>query len=100
MNKQIDEMKSTLHQGLKPLKETYGTDEICSILYNAGYRKRSDTAREIFVDLEEALDYYATGIRYNEFQSLEFHGGLMCAIDSMFNIIAELKKKYGVEEDG
>ena len=43
--KQIDEMAKILHEGMKPLKETYGTNEIASILYNAGYRKQSDVVR-------------------------------------------------------
>ena len=40
--KQIEEMIKILHEGMKPLKETYGTNEIASILYNAGYRKQSE----------------------------------------------------------
>lgn len=40
--KQIEEIAKTLHEGMKPLKETYGTIEIASILYNAGYRKQSE----------------------------------------------------------
>lgn len=36
----IEEMIKTIHEGLKPLKETYSTQEIASVLYNAGYRKQ------------------------------------------------------------
>ena len=39
--KPIEEMIHLLNMGLKPVKETYGTDEIAKILYNAGYRKQN-----------------------------------------------------------
>lgn len=38
--KQIAEMVTALHQGLKPLRETYDTETIAEILYDAGYRKQ------------------------------------------------------------
>lgn len=37
--KQIEEMVTALHQGLKPLRETCDTETIAEILYDAGYRK-------------------------------------------------------------
>lgn len=40
--KQIKEMVDTLYEGILPLKETYGANELASILYNAGYRKQSE----------------------------------------------------------
>lgn len=97
MNKQINELRkevSCIHRFFLEDDDYENLDDyIADMLYNAGYRRQDEVAREIFADLEEALDYYATNIKYNEFESLEFHGGLMCAIDSMFNIIAELKKR-------
>ena len=41
-NNEIEEMTKTLHEGMKPLKETYGANELASILYHAGYRKQSE----------------------------------------------------------
>ncbi len=40
--KQIEEMVDTLYEGILPLKETYGANELAAILYNAGYRKHSE----------------------------------------------------------
>lgn len=37
---QIVEMVTALPQGLKPLRETYDTETIAEILYDAGYRKQ------------------------------------------------------------
>jgi hypothetical protein len=37
---QIAEMAKALHQGLKPLQETYDTETIVAVLYDAGYRKQ------------------------------------------------------------
>lgn len=37
---EIAEMVTALHQGLKPLRETYDTETIAEILYDAGYRKQ------------------------------------------------------------
>lgn len=48
--KQIEEMIKILHEGMKPLKETYGTNEIASILYNAGYRKQSEGEWKAYPD--------------------------------------------------
>ena len=105
MNKQIEEMQSTLHQGLKPLKETYGTDEICSILYNAGYRKQSEVAREIFAEIDKVLDKQIRKCEvFHEsekdlYQRTYFEGGEWSA-RQIKGLIRELKKKYGVEKDG
>lgn len=40
--KQIEEMTTALHQGLKPLRENYDTETIVTILYDAGYRKHDE----------------------------------------------------------
>ena len=53
----------------------YATD-----LYNAGYRKQSDVAREIFEEIEEHIDKTAFADCWSE-------GGFRASI-------AELKKKY------
>ena len=58
---------------------------IADELDNAGYRKASDVAREIFADIETA--FARVGV-------LPHNVGL---VD--FKVIAELKKKYESEED-
>lgn len=87
MNKQIEDMQSILYQGLKPLKETYGTDELCSILYEAGYRRQEDIAKEIIQVMDDSIEEPVS----------EYHKGYMDAIADWKRAI---KKKYGVEEDG
>ena len=111
MNKQIDEMQNTLHQGLKPLKETYGTDELCSILYEAGYRRQSEVAKEIFAEIEKeiksaiAVNYKAREARMNRGYS-EIDDNMMSSIWAKINtlrgildFIEELKETYEVDSD-
>ncbi len=37
---EIKEMIDILYEGLKPVRETYTTEQIANILYDAGYRKQ------------------------------------------------------------
>lgn len=55
VTKTIEEMANILHQGMKPIKETYSTTELATILYNAGYRKESEVAKEIFDKIAKQL---------------------------------------------
>ena len=109
MNKQIEEMQNTLHQGLKPLKEIYGTEELCSILYDAGYRKQDEVAREIFAEIEEILklkkkieierrdNYQSTA--FAMFSYIAELNGRIYGYSVVMEQLAELKKKYGVTEE-
>lgn len=55
-------------------------------LYNAGYRKASDVAREIFGDIYRALNYYKP---YRELNNIVYN---------VFGILEEVEKKYESEE--
>lgn len=59
--KQIEEMTTALHQGLKPLRETYDTETVAEILYDAGYRKHVEgewQERTEYNELEDCEDEY------------------------------------------
>ena len=85
----------------------------CEKLYNAGYRKTSDVAREVFEEIEKeiklALDsnYEAKQEHYdNHYRiSTEFIGmvcGKIDALRGMQDFLADLKKKYeseGADDD-
>jgi hypothetical protein len=67
--KQIDEMVMALHQGLKPLQETYDTETIVAILYDADYRKQVEGEwlerkgeRWIGSEVCETYTYYSCSI--------------------------------------
>ena len=90
MNKQIEEMAIALHEaqheydkawhecfqnkGKRPERENVFYAK--SLVEKKGYRKQSDTAREIFAELKKAM--------IDEYR---------------YPVIAELKKKYEVQED-
>ena len=86
-DKQIEEMTKLLFSAY-PINKLY-TEDVAEHLYNAGYRKASDVAREIFEEIEKALD--------NSVETEHFKG-------TWFNFskfkqrLAELKKKYESEE--
>ena len=98
-DKQIEEMASIIGD----CKST--PDEICdkhlkcadckaSRCYNAGYRKASEVAREIFAEIENKLQANMSG---------EFRGDSVEWFDyfelHLAEDIAELKKKYTESED-
>lgn len=68
--KQIEEMVHLLNMGLRPAKETYGTDEIAKILYNAGYRKQS-VGHWVIIEYDyftcsECGEYYPSDCDYTQ----------------------------------
>ena len=78
MNKQIEEMaKVTVDENNKEMLNALSMVFASSaeVLYNAGYRKQSEVAREIFAELKKVM--------IDEYR---------------YPIIAELKKKYEVKE--
>lgn len=98
MNRQIEEMAFDLCviDTCKHLTREECADTTCAhceaeALYNAGYRKQEDVAREIFAEIDKMLDISIT------------HTPLrmpFCWIDIRFiSYYNELRKKYGVTEE-
>ena len=81
MNKQVDEMAEYLFKD-PMVYDTYcreGCRYISIILHEAGYRKQNEVATEIISEIEQAI--FAHGTNY------------------AMKRIAELKKKYEVQEE-
>ena len=93
----IDEMAKVIDEYTEPLsaRDIHKADfseQFAKHLYNAGYRKQSEVAREIFEEIEQVMSsldrrYMASG---NPKQSWGVRGAMA--------EIAELKKKYTGEE--
>ena len=67
--------------------------EIVEKCYNAGYRKASDVAREIFEEIEKLIS--------SECLVIKDENGIRGYVDaSVHYILAELKKKYESEGEG
>ena len=97
-DKQIEEMTklicSTCQRELDPCgskKPCRSAIAECNDLYNAGYRKASDVAREIFEEIEELIYSKCFSVRANRDVT-----GLI--IDG--EMFTELKKKYTEDCDG
>lgn len=77
MNKQIEEMANIIYDK-SPIHEMWVSDAtiIAEAIYNEGYRKASEVAREIFAELKTVM--------MDEYR---------------YPIIAELKKKYIGEQE-
>lgn len=99
MNKQeqIEEMENISRMDCDDIKKVLGItrcsdldcqDCFARLFYAKGYRKQSEVAREIFAEIE----YYASII----LDEYGFHEFFKIHCDK----IAELKKKYGVTDDG
>ena len=93
--KQIEEMRKDIFAafcGYAKWEEDW--QSLAEAVYNAGYRKASKVAREIFEEIEQVMSsldrrYMASG---NPKQSWGVRGAMA--------EIAELKKKYTEEKDG
>jgi hypothetical protein len=74
--------------------------EDCEMLYNQGYRKASDVAREIFEEIERFL-YMHFRFCKEEIgnDDTEYVKGRLELNTQIQNLIAELKKKYESEKD-
>ena len=77
--KQIEEMAEFMTEGVRPWVED------AEALYNAGYRKASDLAEEIFAEIHES-------IKAEKFHHKNF--GYLVYLADIDRILAELKKKY------
>lgn len=95
MEKQIEEMSKVIEQafdkcyymGCDPIE-----DVTAETLYNAGYRKASDVAREIFEEIEKLLDNYHLACL-----PVGMIEPYVCYDSGLGDAIAELKKKYESE---
>lgn len=101
MEKQIEEMANVIHKGELDRNKgvldctEFTTDLVVKVglqrlagakaLYNAGYRRQEDVAREIFADILGCL-------RYTQFMN-------DISKKSTIAYINYLKKKYGVTEE-
>ena len=100
-DKQIEEMTHILH----PFCDAACLDGCYSCvpyknaekLYNMGYRKASDVAREIFEEIENLLDNYHSACHpIGEIEAYTYYEG------GLGDAIADLKKKYeseGADDD-
>ena len=85
---QIEEMATLMTEGARPATED------AEALYNAGYRKASEVAEEIFEEIEKT-----TASVYNDYMFTRDGVGMRarCVVefsDELDLAIAELKKKY------
>ena len=95
MNKQIEEMAEYLFKN-PMVYDTYCREDcrcISIILHEAGYRKQSETAREIFAEIERIL--CSLDKRHMMCGNPKQSWGVRSAMAE----IAQLKKKYEVQED-
>lgn len=77
MNKQIEEIESVLYESDNKRNVVIcGIETVAEDIYNAGYRRQDEVAREIFAELKTVM--------IDEYR---------------YPIIAELKKKYEVTND-
>lgn len=89
--KQIEEMAKAMHDGCSIVKATNqcrGEDCLdCGAvtLYEKGYRKASEVAREIFVEIDNILDY------------LKIFNSCDDILNAIVYRITKLKKKYTEE---
>ena len=74
---------------------------IAEHLYNAGYRKSTEVAEEIFGEIERAFfNYYDSTVTYSS-PTIPYHmrEAVAFSLNEIFMKIAELKKKYTKSED-
>lgn len=122
MNKQIEEMADILCDA-KDHDCKGGNDCLCvkqaEALYNAGYRKASTVAMEIFAEIEKEFEPTVSALFYisetlvdvskshiDEKDALnkirEYLSGTVCSKYRLRKMLAELKKKYeseGADDD-
>ena len=102
MKKQIEEMAQLIYDN-RPVPQIWNEDaeSIATTLYNAGWRKRGEVAKEIFEDIELLINKAIYDWRnerkfaYNDRQieMIDFRNG---AFRFCLHEIAKLKKKYTV----
>lgn len=96
MNKQIEDMAKVIYASdilchtCGESTYTYCADAIAEALYTAGYRKQSDTAREIFAEIEKRFEALLKQLPSNgKYESVKIF------IDAHWDFIANsILKKY------
>lgn len=96
MNKQIEEMAKTICIGAREGCDGCKRIDDCSLrriserLYNAGYRKASDVAREVVDEINNAIPV-------KDFNCSEIATGYLWAIADVRRLLLRTKKKYESE---
>lgn len=114
MNKQIEEMVKyvprniTAYDGNPRGLQLYIEQRIniAEALYNAGYRRQDEVAKDIFTQLEEEIEaelkinyrLYEKYLNGQDTPTIQRFGGKIDALRGIQDFIEELKKKYGVIE--
>ena len=107
-DKQIEEMKQIIYENTEFDTMWDEIEASAKALYNAGYRKASEVAREIFEELEQNLNNliryykekrkYVTEIEYSELEQ-RYCDIKIRTFEERLLKIAELKKKYTEERE-
>ena len=111
MNKQIEEMAHLIaipcserieYDGVcvddKECGECHTCTEAAKAIYNAGYRKSTDVAREIFEEIDKELSEDEQEFeRLDKLYQDEVHDYARIYVDDLRERFAELKKKYESE---
>lgn len=115
LEKQIEEMAKVMHERCREISEdTEGIakleaqgktmpDDFAEVLYNAGYRKATDVAEEIFAEIQAEIKA-ALDSNYKALPQVEMseelwscvRGKIDC-LRGLDDFIDELKKKWEVE---
>lgn len=108
MNKQVEEMAQVYEEARYKAQETLGSMNegagvwYAKAFYKAGYRKQSEVAREIFAEIENTINSLQEDCeegRNDTIKYKQFYDGRINALEAMKYYLAEIKKKYEVQED-
>lgn len=96
-NKKIKEIEKILDECNRDICKIENTCSFCkaTILYNAGYRKKSEVAKEIFEKIFKIYNLINEP-KVNEFGDIE-SGYVMIRIAPLKQLLQNLAKKYEVE---
>lgn len=108
MNKQIEVLGNDINAYTPCPMRPIDCDILAQELYEVGYRRQDEVAREIFTQIEEEIEaaiennYKVRQVRYEKRGNDNFT--LICtakvqALRGILDFIEELKKKYGVNEE-
>ena len=104
-DKQIEEMAKLIKESCQKTpcyrdEKPYTDCDVCeaTYLYNAGYRKASEFAREIFEEIEEIFNkriaFYTDMAKQSKFTEKHYAETMIKNCEIYIQEIAELKKKY------
>ena len=97
-DKQIEEMATKMLIEVNRAGNEISFKKLATDLYNAGYRKASEVAEEIFAEIENTLKAILALL---QFSYMDNHQTIQCkenCYNDMLGYIAELKKKYTESE--